>query len=139
MIRIYSLTPPSLSHSWETTEILLLPPPLSYLFFSPDPKMEGRRECNSFFTSTRSPPSPMTCFFTKIVCRIRDKHKQYESNPFLLQNEPTHPFDLLFAKIAWCGSQKVNEVNLIHFVSVASPPTSMTFFCKNCMAPVSPT
>ena len=77
----------------------------------------------------------MTCFFTKIVSHIRDKHKQHESNPFLLQNEPTHPFDLLFAKIAWCGSQKVNEVNLIHFVSVASPPTSMTFFLQKLHGP----
>ena len=62
--------------------------------------------CEQFFT----------CFFMKLAWRIRVKHKRDESNPFLLRNEPTHPNDLLFAKITWCISRKVNEVNLILFL-----------------------
>ena len=132
MIRIYSLTPPSLSHSWETTEILWLPPlPLSYLFFHLTPRWRGGGSAILFFTTTRSPPSRMTCFFTKIAWRIRVKHKQNESNPSLMWNEPTHPpmtycllklqgtlvqkylYHLFFTKIAWRLWVNINEMNSI--------------------------
>ena len=50
------------------------------------------------------------------------------------QSEPTYLYDIYFAKIAWCISQKVNEVNPI-LNCKRNKPTDLydLFFCKNCM------
>ena len=84
------------------------------------------------FLRAASPSPPMTCFFTKIVCRISVKHKRGEFNPFLPAEWAHLPlWSFFFYKncMVYYSKSKWGESNPF-FVSVASPPTFMTFFLQ---------
>ena len=84
----------------------------------------------SLFASEASPLAPETCFYAKIVWRVRVKCKCCEYNPFSLVTRPPSPLTCYVLILHDVWEPNINKMNKILFCDRCDPihPTHLFFF-----------